>query len=220
MDSDKYRNLSKYLKKKIYPEGFTKQNKTTLRKFAKKFEYDSKLESLFYVAKEEDGTALRRLVITEEEKARVFEECNPTPFSGHAGLDNTLTQIKERFYWPDYYKDTIEMVSYKFYFFVEPGAQSPSGFSALARLYYLARPTKTAMLRRLQHRKMQFYSCLPFDSFVQYSCGWLFGIRRSQLPAIAAFLACKIKAFQTMKCCSAKQCYAVVKPGGGGGTPI
>ena len=104
------------------------------------------------MAKEEDGTALRRLVITEEEKARVFEECNPTPFSGHAGLDNTLTQIKERFYWPDYYKDTIEMVSYKFYFFVEPGAQSPRGFSALARLYYLARPTKTAMLRRLYTR--------------------------------------------------------------------
>ena len=122
MDSDRYRNLFKYLKKKVYPEGFTKQDKTTLRKFAKKFEYDSKLESLFYVAKEEDGTALRRLVITEEEKARVFEECNPTPFSGHAGLDNTLTQIKERFYWPDYYKDTIEMVSYKLYLF----ANAPS----------------------------------------------------------------------------------------------
>ena len=28
--------------------------------------------------------------------------------------------------------------------------QSPRGFSALARLYYLARPTKTAMLRRLE----------------------------------------------------------------------
>ena len=27
--------------------------------------------------------------------------------------------------------------------------QSPRGFSALARLYYLARPTKTAMLRRV-----------------------------------------------------------------------
>ena len=27
--------------------------------------------------------------------------------------------------------------------------QSPRGFCALARLYYLARPTKTAMLRRL-----------------------------------------------------------------------
>ena len=58
MASAKYRNLFQYLKKKVYPERFTKQ-KTTLRKFAKKFEYDSKLESLFYVAKEENGTALR-----------------------------------------------------------------------------------------------------------------------------------------------------------------
>ena len=36
--------------------------------------YDSKLESLFYVAKEKDGTALRRLVIAEEDKARVFDQ--------------------------------------------------------------------------------------------------------------------------------------------------
>ena len=102
MASAKYRNLFQYLKKKAYPEGFTKQ-KTTLRKFAKKFEYDSKLESLFYVAKEKDGTALRRLVIAEEDKARVFEECHSAPFSGHAGRDNTLRKIKEGFYWPDYH---------------------------------------------------------------------------------------------------------------------
>ena len=110
MASAKYRNVFQYLKKKAYPEGFTKQDKTTLRKFAKKFEYDSELESLFYVAKEKDGTALRRLVITEEE--RVFEE------SHYAAVrDNTLRKIKKRFYWPDYYKDTMEMVSYKFYLF-------------------------------------------------------------------------------------------------------
>ena len=32
--------------------------------------------------------------------------------------------------------------------------QSPRGFSALARLYYLARPTKTAMLRRLENSRL------------------------------------------------------------------
>ena len=98
MDSAKYRNLFQYLKNKVYPEGFTKQDKRTLQKFAKKFEYDSKLESLFYVAKEKDGTALRRLVIAEEDKARVFEECHSAPFSGHTGRDNTLRKIKEGFY--------------------------------------------------------------------------------------------------------------------------
>ena len=83
MVSAKYRNLFQYLKKKAYPT--LQSKKTTLRKFAKKFECDSKLESLFYVAKEKDGTALQRLVITEEEKARVFEECHSASFSGHAG---------------------------------------------------------------------------------------------------------------------------------------
>ena len=69
MASAKYRDHFQYLKKKAYREVLYKAKK----KFAKKFEYDSKLESLFYVAKEKDGTALRRLVVTEEEKARVFE---------------------------------------------------------------------------------------------------------------------------------------------------
>ena len=55
---------------------------------------------------------LRRLiVITEEEKARVLEECHSAPFSGHAGRNNTLWKLKERFYWPGYYKDTMEMAS-------------------------------------------------------------------------------------------------------------
>ena len=105
MDSTKYRNLFQYLKRKVYPESFAKQDKTTPRKSAKKFEYDSKLESLFYVAKEKDGTALRRLVITEEKKARVFEECHSvdTPAaiklfekskSGFTGLTTTRTRWK------------------------------------------------------------------------------------------------------------------------------
>ena len=113
MDSVKCRNLFQYLKRFI---------RKALQKFANKFEYDSKLESLFYVAKKKDGTALRRLLITEEEKARVFEDCHSAPFSGHAGRDNTLSKIKERFYWPDYYKDAMEIVSYKLYLF----ANAPS----------------------------------------------------------------------------------------------
>ena len=36
--------------------------------------------------------------------------------------------------------------------------QSPRGFSALARLYYLVRPTKTAMLRRLWGKRIGHYT--------------------------------------------------------------
>ena len=38
--------------------------------------------------------------------------------------------------------------------------QSPSGFSALARLYYFARPTKTAMLRSIGGQKRLFLQCI------------------------------------------------------------
>ena len=33
-------------------------------------------------------------LFTEEEKARVFEECHSAPFFGHAGRDNTLHPVK------------------------------------------------------------------------------------------------------------------------------
>ena len=42
--------------------------------------------------------------------------------------------------------------------------QSPRGFSALARLYYLARSTKTAMLRRLQFRTKLLEKVFPIMS--------------------------------------------------------
>ena len=44
-------------------------------------------------------------------RQRGFEECYYSPFAGHAGRDNTMQKIKERYYWPSYYKGTVEMVS-------------------------------------------------------------------------------------------------------------
>ena len=44
--------------------------------------------------------------------------------------------------------------------------QSPRGFSALARLYYLARPTKTAMLRRLAKSSL----CSQLFNFLTCMC--------------------------------------------------
>ena len=61
MASAKYRDLFQYLKKKASREVLYKAKK----KFAKKFEYDSKLESLFYVAKKRFDDLL---------SAKVFEE--------------------------------------------------------------------------------------------------------------------------------------------------
>ena len=110
MDSAKYRNILEYVKGQNYPESFSKNEKLILRKFCKNFEYDDQTDLLFSIDKRRDGSTLKRLVIKEDEKSRVFEECHSADFSGHAGRDNTIRKIKQRYYWPDYYKDTVEMV--------------------------------------------------------------------------------------------------------------
>ena len=110
MDSTKYTNILEYVKSQKYPTGFSKKERLILRKFCKNFAYDDQTDCLFYIDKRRDVSTLKRLVITESEKSRVFEECHSADFSGHAGRDNTIRKIKQRYYWPDYYKDTVEMV--------------------------------------------------------------------------------------------------------------
>ena len=110
MDLTKYRNVLVYVKTQKYPKGFSKQAKLTLRKYCKKFEYDDQTDSLFYNDKRRDGSALRRLVINENEKCRVFDECHSAGFSGHAGRDNTVKKIRQRYFWPKWYSETVDMV--------------------------------------------------------------------------------------------------------------
>ena len=95
MDSTKYQNILNYLNSHAYPEGFSKQEKLVLRKFAKNFEFDPQSKSLFYIDKRKDGTFVKRLVVKEDEKARIFEECHSAYFSGHAGRDNTIKKIRK-----------------------------------------------------------------------------------------------------------------------------
>ena len=59
--------------------------------------------------------------------------------------------------------------------------QSPRGFSALARLYYLARPTKTAMLRRL------FYVIQAHHLFKKWLHVFIFHDRLCYLKFIMGF---------------------------------
>ena len=58
--------------------------------------------------------------------------------------------------------------------------QSPGRFSALARLYYLARPTKTAMLRRLPLSKILTIIRFTINSFFYKHTE----IRRPLLPSV------------------------------------
>ena len=42
----------------------------------------------------------------DEEKERVFQECHLNA-GGHKGRDATIGKVKERYYWPNYYKEVF-----------------------------------------------------------------------------------------------------------------
>ena len=59
---------------------------------------------LYYVDTKADGTTFDRIAY---EVDRVFLECHLTA-GGHKG---TIAKIKERYYWPNYYKEIEERVN-------------------------------------------------------------------------------------------------------------
>lgn len=112
MESSKYASLVNYICFKTYPENYSKQEKLVLRRSSKNYEFEEQSKILFYLDKNpKNGSIQRRMVEREEEKERVFNECHSSNYAGHAGRDNTVQKIKERYYWPNYYKETVEMVN-------------------------------------------------------------------------------------------------------------
>ena len=75
-----------------------------------------------------------------------------SPMGDYENFDwraNILNQSERSVRWPMDRLKNAPHPSRRFFKLLLP--QSPRGFSALTRLYYLARPTKTAMLRRLNN---------------------------------------------------------------------
>ncbi len=65
---------------------------------------------MFYVDKRPDGSTFNHLVLRGRDKVeRVFMECHLTA-GGHKGRDATLGKIKERYYWPNCYKEVESKV--------------------------------------------------------------------------------------------------------------
>ena len=83
MDRIKYGNILECVKNRVYLPCFFKQEKLVLRKFENKIAYDAKSNSLFYLDKARDGTVNRQLVIQENEKSKVFNECHSAHYAGH-----------------------------------------------------------------------------------------------------------------------------------------
>ena len=87
-------NVVEYVRHNKYPADLKKQDKFVLQRFAKNFTFDEQANALFCVDKAQDGSTFKRLVITEEEKSRVFHECHSAGLAGHAGRDNTIQKLE------------------------------------------------------------------------------------------------------------------------------
>lgn len=85
----KWDELFLLLTEKKYPEGFTKVQKMSLRKYSKKFSVND--GELFYQN--------RRAIKSKEEAWRLFEEFHSTPIGGHTGIIKTRHAMCSRFYW-------------------------------------------------------------------------------------------------------------------------
>lgn len=110
MEDEQYAALANYIEKSVYPDGLDKGKKFVLRRAAKSYKLDSNLNGkLYYCDRKPDGTEFDRLVLKKKETERVFLECHLTA-GGHKGRDATIAKIKERYYWPNYYKEIEEKV--------------------------------------------------------------------------------------------------------------
>ena len=112
MNENHYNNIVNYKLHQQYPDHLTKAEKYSLRRTSKKFTVEivgeEKRALLWYCDKNKKLMVIKG----EEEKKRVFMECHSSDYGGHVGRDNTARKIRSRYYWPDYYKDTISMVIY------------------------------------------------------------------------------------------------------------
>lgn len=111
MDEEQYLALLGYVSKKQYPSAYKlKSKKFVLRRAAKNFILEG--TQLMYVDHKKDGSTFNRLVLRgTEEVDRIFSECHLTT-GGHRGRDATVKKIKERYYWPNYYRDIEQKVCY------------------------------------------------------------------------------------------------------------
>ena len=102
-----YDDVAAYLTSGTYPPGADKALKRSLRKRSAYFTMDA--GHLHYIGGK--GKHRPRLVVqSEEEQLRLIRTTHDT---AHLGRDKTLSQLNERYYWPDMYNQICAYVSLK-----------------------------------------------------------------------------------------------------------
>ena len=100
LTEERYKQLVEYLhgarlKESAYPPNFTSNQKRGLRQQAACFEENDGI--LFHCSKDSKAKRkiLRRVIVTQDEKNRIFRACHDEIDGGHYGRDKTLSKLRE-----------------------------------------------------------------------------------------------------------------------------
>ena len=106
-----YAAITTYLQSGMYPPDADKKEKRGLCKRAKYFVlFGGKLQ---YVGGNKNTPRL--VVEGEEDRRKIIESIHG---QAHLGRDKTLSQLTQRYYWPNMYKTACAYVSFKFIYLV------------------------------------------------------------------------------------------------------
>ena len=100
-----YSDIANYLSTGTYPVGADKATKSSLRKRSKFFIMEG--GHLHYVSGKVKKKP-RLVVLSVDEQQRLIKTIHDT---AHLVRDKTLSQLSERYYWPDMYKQVCAYVS-------------------------------------------------------------------------------------------------------------
>ena len=108
-----YAAITTYLKSGMYPPDADKKEKRGLRKRVKYFVlFGGKLQ---YVGGNKKNTP-RLVVEGEEDRRKIIESIHG---QAHLGKNKTLSQLTQRYYWPNMYKTVCAyVISFKFIYLV------------------------------------------------------------------------------------------------------
>ena len=100
----KYSDVANYLSSGIYPAGANKATKSGLRKRSKVFTVED--GHLHYISGKVKKKP-RLVVQSVDEQQRLSKTIHDT---AHLGRDKTLSQLNERYYWSDMYKQVCAYI--------------------------------------------------------------------------------------------------------------
>ena len=107
MEFEHYQNIYNYLKTQQYPSNFSQQDRKRLKSQTQHFTISN--NQLFKKPRKPNKQLIK--VINRGELEPLLDIMHSHPTSGHLGTDATFQRLKDKYYWPQMYKDIKEYVA-------------------------------------------------------------------------------------------------------------